>query len=1406
MNGRSWGAQSGAIALLRQASVAAGPYAVACSGSAASPAEDRRRERSFLVRAAAALCAVSIAACSGGVSGTTINSTATPVSASYTVGGAVSGLTGRGLELQINGGNNLSVTADGTFTFGATLATGNPYNVSVLTQPSGPAQSCLPGSATGTVGTANVTSVTIVCTTMAVGQNATIGGTISGLAGSGLVLQNDGGDNLAIASNGRFTFATSLPSGSPYGVTVLSPPINPSQNCVVAAGTGTAGASDVNNVAVVCATTTTPTYTIGGSVLGLPAGATLVLQDNGRDNLPISGNGNFTFPTPIASTSAYSVSVQSINDTSGSLSCTVQNAGGVVQSGNVTNVSVVCNNNAPLTLVLIEVTPTNPSVAKGVNRQFTATGIYSNNSTQNITSKVTWAASNTAVATVSNTSGSQGLAATTGVGATTISATSGGISGSTTLNVTAATLVSIEVTPANPSVAKGVNQQFTATGIYTDHTHQNLTTQVTWSISNSAVAGFGNSCPVTCIGLVTSLGVGSTTIRATYAGPSAPNGPVSGTSTLTVTAATLVSISVTPPNPSIAAGLTEQFTATGIYTDQTNQNLTTQVTWSSSNPKVASISNAAGSQGLATSAATGSTTITATFTGASAPNGPISGTSTLTVTPATLVSISVTPAAPRIAAGLTEQFTATGIYTDHTNQNLTTQVLWSSSNTGAASISNAAGSQGLATAVAAGSIAITATFTGVSAPNGPVSGTATLTVTAARLVSITVTPPTPSIALGLTEQFSATGIYTNHTYQNLTTQVTWSSSNAKVASVSNAAGSQGLATSAVAGSTAITATFTGASAPNGPVSGTATLTVTPATLVSISVTPAAPSIAAGLTEQFTATGIYTDQTNQNLTTQVTWSSSNPKVASISNAAGSQGLATSAVAGSTTITAIFSGPAAPNETVSGTATLTVTSAQLVSISVTPPTPSIAAGLTEQFTATGTYTNNTNQNLTAQVTWTSSDLDVASISSAAGSQGLATSAATGSTTITATFSGPAAPNGPVSGTTTLTVTTATLVSINVTPAAPTIAAGVTEQFTATGTYTNNTNQNLTAQVTWTSSNLNAASISNAVGSQGLATSAATGSTTITATFSGTSAPNGPVSGATTLTVTAATLVSIGVTPATPSVAQGLTEQFTATGHYTDNTSQNLTTQVTWSSSNIYIATISNATGSQGLANSAVSLASGQTGPTTITATFTGASAPNGPVSGTATLTVVPLTLESITVTPANPSIAAGLSIQFTATGNYNNNSTQDLTTQVTWSSSDTDVAEISNCGDCETIGVATSTLAGSTTITATLGSVSGSTTLTVTPAVLSTIAVTPADPEIYAGGTQQMTATGTYTDKTTQDLTTQVTWSSSNTNIATISNAAGSQGLATTTTTTGSTTITAAFGSVSGATTLSTYIIG
>ncbi len=247
-------------------------------------------------------------------------------------------------------------------------------------------------------------------------------------------------------------------------------------------------------------------------------------------------------------------------------------------------------------LTSITITLANPTIAVGTTDQFTATGTYSNGSTQTLTGQVTWSSLNTAIVTINASGMASGVAA----GTATIQASLSGVNGSIQVTVTTATLQSIAVTAAGPSIVQGLTDQFTATGTYSNGSTQNLTSQVTWSSLNTAVVTINTS------GLATGVAVGSTTIQASLGG-------VQGSAQLMVTAATLQSIAVTATSLSIAPGATDQFTATGTYSNGSTQNLTTQVTWSSSNTAVATINTS----GLATGVAVGSTTIQASLSGVS---------------------------------------------------------------------------------------------------------------------------------------------------------------------------------------------------------------------------------------------------------------------------------------------------------------------------------------------------------------------------------------------------------------------------------------------------------------------------------------------------------------------------------------------------------------------------------------------------------------------------------------------------------------------------------------------------------------------------------------------------------------------------------------------------------------------
>ncbi len=250
----------------------------------------------------------------------------------FQLGGSLSGLTTSGLVLA-NGSDTVTVAANAaTFELPTPVAIGSSYSVAVKTQPAGLA--CSVSNASGTMPANAVTTVAVTCTD----QPFTLGGTVSGLTTSGLVLAN-GSDTVTVTANAS-TFAMPMPVnfGSAYALTVQTQPTGLtcsfSNGGNAGASSGTMPAADVTNVALVCSP---QSYALGGTVSGLSSG-TLTLA-NGSDTLNITGNGAFQMPTIVVYGGTYTVTVQTQPT---GLTCTVGNATNTMPAGAVTNVTVTC--------------------------------------------------------------------------------------------------------------------------------------------------------------------------------------------------------------------------------------------------------------------------------------------------------------------------------------------------------------------------------------------------------------------------------------------------------------------------------------------------------------------------------------------------------------------------------------------------------------------------------------------------------------------------------------------------------------------------------------------------------------------------------------------------------------------------------------------------------------------------------------------------------------------------------------------------------------------------------------------------------------------------------------------------------------------------------------------------------
>jgi hypothetical protein len=705
----------------------------------------------------------------------------------------------------------------------------------------------------------------------------------------------------------------------------------------------------------------------------------------------------------------------------------------------------------------------------------------------------------------------------------------------------APTLASLVVTPANVTNLVGATQQFTVTGTYSDSSTQNITSQVTWKSSNTGVAA------VTAGGLATAISAGTTTISAALAG-------VTNSTVLTVKAPpALASIAVTPVNPSILIGGSQPFTATGTYSDSSTQNITSQVTWTSSSTGVAAVT----AGGLATAISAGTTTISVALAG-------VTNSTVLTVkAPATLTSIAVTPANPTLLIGGSQAFTATGTYSDSSTQNITSQVTWTSSSTGVATIN----AGGLAAAVAAGMTTISAGLSGVN-------GSATLTVQVVPLAISTVSLSNGVVNVGYAATLAASGGTLPYTWSiasgSLPTGLTLNGATGAIIGIPSAAGAFNFTvrvsdvSSPVQNATKALS-LSVASLP--PV-----VTIWPSTAVPGLLDAGADS-AVELGVKFrsdvagTITGIRFYKATANTGTHVgnLWSSTGTLLGSITfsneTASGWQQMVlatpvaitsntvyvasyhstighysfdlnyftskgadnpplhalTNGVSGGNGVYAYGAGSAFPALTYSAAnywvdvvfqAAIAPT---LTSIVVTPVNATNLVGATQQFTATGSYSDGSTQNLTSQAVWASSKVAVASINAS----GLATAVSAGSTTISAALAG-------VTNGTTLTVQAPpTLAAIKVTPANPTILVGASQPFTATGTYSDSSTQNITSQVTWRSSSAGVASVS----AGGVATAGSAGTTSISAALAG---------------VTNSTLLTVAATPlaiATTSLPSGV-----------------------------------------------------------------------------------------------------------------------------------------------------------------------------------------------------------------------------------------------------------------------------
>ncbi len=555
-------------------------------------------------------------------------------------------------------------------------------------------------------------------------------------------------------------------------------------------------------------------------------------------------------------------------------------------------------------VVAIHIGPKTRYVSPGDSSTFTATADLAGGGTANYTQKVIWTSNNPGVALAANAPNDRSRIAAVNPGIATISATDpvSGVTSTTTgddaaFNVPGA-LLSIAVTPAVLALDLGEGKSLVAIGTYEGGVTRNITQQLVYTSSDPSIVTALN--PADNKSRIEAIASGAATISASDSVTGVSSTDSNGDAAVTVLGA-LESITLSPIEKTRPAGQFQNYVAIGHYAGGGTQNITQEVTYASSNPAVATAPNTVGNKGRVSTVAPGVTTISASHSsGITTTAGGNDATLTVSAAVSNLLSITLSPTSATRGVGEFQNFTATGHYEGGGTANITQQVVYASSNPAVVSAPNTQGNKSRVDMLAPGTVTISATDTASGISTTDSADDATITVLGA-LERITLGPTTATRAVNQGITYTAIGHFGGGTTKNLTQRVDYHSSNLAVATTPNASGNKSKVDTIAPGNVVISATD--------PITGVSTtttgddvnLTVIGA-LERITLSPVTASKAPGAFQRYTATGHFGGGVTQNLTQDLTYSSSAPAVASAANPVGDRSRVDAVAVGTATISA------------------------------------------------------------------------------------------------------------------------------------------------------------------------------------------------------------------------------------------------------------------------------------------------------------------------------------------------------------------------------------------------------------------------------------------------------------------------------------------------------------------------
>ncbi len=345
---------------------------------------------------------------------------------------------------------------------------------------------------------------------------------------------------------------------------------------------------------------------------------------------------------------------------------------------------------------LIGITPSSTEVKlpEGQQVSLTIKGAYDDGAVVDITSMVEWKSLHEGIVEIVSSGLNKRSISGKNVGDANVVVTFQEQEALVNIEVTDATLESIQIQPTSVTLAKGTGAVLKATGLFSDGSTLDITSSATWVSNDSSVVEVTNVGSNK--GFAQGKLEGSTKIQVQSEG-------ISASLPIVVTSAFLTEIDISPEYETIVSGLSTNLVATGILSDGTIQNMTSLVEWSSSDVTIASSSNDPSIKGKVTGLSSGTADITAIY-------NDIEGSASITVTSPVVTNISVSPGNTSVTPLGQQQFVATAHYNNGTNSDITEEATWSSSNEIVATVDNSPGNKGLSRGISVGTALIIAEY------------------------------------------------------------------------------------------------------------------------------------------------------------------------------------------------------------------------------------------------------------------------------------------------------------------------------------------------------------------------------------------------------------------------------------------------------------------------------------------------------------------------------------------------------------------------------------------------------------------------------------------------------------------------------------------------------------------------